>query len=431
MEYTLSFKNSASDEYGSSGEVVVTDPLPNGTTYIKKSTSIHFSDGSTAKLKSFKRDATNSLIWTFDKLAPNEVVTIKFRVYAPVTSDDPTTAEYETSKVFENKATLLDLEKEYKLYDEDVTETMPDGTTIKHKKGDRVYPNGEALIESNSTYNIVKEPHIVGVKAIEGKKSGDKVSAGEELTYTITLTNNGEIGATNVVLKDPIPGHSKFVSASDNGVFDFDSDMVTWDIGNLAVGESKEVQLVVKIGSTTQVDKLIINAASYTYQPEDQTWENNPPEKTPTIPGKTNEVVSKLDGNPLFPTPDHNPDPTPSTTPEPNHVPKDNPNKPNVPGRPGVYMETVISKAASAISGITSIPRTGTTTNGVGTEETATSETAQASGVTVYPEDTVPVGMIAGIVVVVIGAAGFVVFKKKRNDDNKEDSNNENDGSET
>ena len=430
VEYTLSFKNSASDAYGSSGEVVVTDPLPNGTTYIKKSTSIHFSDGSTAKLKSFKRDATNSLIWTFDKLAPNEVVTIKFRVYAPVTSDDPTTAEYETSKVFENKATLLDLEKEYKLYDEDVTETMPDGTTIEHKKGDRVYPNGEALIESNSTYNIVKEPRLVGVKAIEGKKSGDKVSAGEELTYTITLTNNGEIGATNVVLKDPIPGHSKFVSASDNGVFDFDSDMVTWDIGNLAVGESKEVQLVVKIGSTTQVDKLIINAASYTYQPEDQTWENNPPEKTPTIPGKTNEVVSKLDGNPLFPTPDHNPDPTPSTTPEPNHVPKDNPNKPNVPGRPGVYMETVISKAASAISGITSIPRTGTTTNGVGTEETATAETAQASGVTVYPEDTAPIGVIAGIAIVVIGAAGFVVFKKMRND-NKEDSNTENDGSET
>ena len=431
LEYTLSFKNSASDAYGSSGEVVVTDPLPDGTTYIKKSTSIHFSDGSTAKLKSFKRDATNSLIWTFDKLAPNEVVTIKFRVYAPVTSDDPTTAEYETSKVFENKATLLDLEKEYKLYDEDVTETMQDGTTIEHKKGDRVYPNGEALIESNSTYNIVKEPHIVGVKAIEGKKSGDKVSAGEELTYTITLTNNGEIGATNVVLKDPIPGHSKFVSASDNGVFDFDSDMVTWDIGNLAVGESKEVQLVVKIGNTTQVDKLIINAASYTYQPEDQTGENNPPEKTPTIPGKTNEVVSKLDGNPLFPTPGHNPDPKPSTTPEPNHVPKDNPNKPNVPGRPGVYMETVISKAAAAISGITSIPRTGTTTNGVGTEETATSETAQASGVTVYPEDTVPVGVIAGIAIIVIGAAGFVVFKKKRNNDNKEDSNNENDGSET
>ena len=414
-----------------SGEVVVTDPLPNGTTYIKKSTSIHFSDGSTAKLKSFKRDATNSLIWTFDKLAPNEVVTIKFRVYAPVTSDDPTTAEYETSKVFENKATLLDLEKEYKLYDEDVTETLPDGTTIEHKKGDRVYPNGEALIESNSTYNIVKEPRIVGVKAIEGKKSGDKVSAGEELTYTITLTNNGEIGATNVVLKDPIPGHSKFVSASNDGVFDFDSDMVTWDIGNLAVGESKEVQLVVKIGSTTQVDKLIINAASYTYQPEDQTGENNPPEKTPTIPGKTNEVISKLDGNPLFPTPDHNPDKTPSTTPEPNYVPKDNPNKPNVPGRPGVYTETVISKAAAAISGITSIPRTGTTTNGVGTEETATAETAQASGVTVYPEDTMPVGVIAGIAIVVIGAVGFVVFKKKHNDNNKEDSNNENDGSET
>jgi len=85
----------------------------------------------------------------------------------------------------------------------------------------------------------------------------------------------------------------------------------------------------------------------------------------------------------------------------------------------------VISKAASAISGITSIPRTGTTPNGVGTEETATAETAQASGVTVYPEDTVPVGMIAGIAIIVIGAVGFVVFKKKRND-NKEDNNTEN-----
>ena len=72
----------------------------------------------------------------------------------------------------------------------------------------------------------------------------------------------------------------------------------------------------------------------------------------------------------------------------------------------------------------------GTTTNGVGTEETATSETAQASGVTVYPEDTAPIGVIAGIAIIVIGAIGFVVSKKKRND-NKEDNNTENEDSET
>ena len=75
------------------------------------------------------------------------------------------------------------------------------------------------------------------MKAIEGKKSGDKVSAGEELTYTITLTNNGEIGATNVVLKDPIPGHSKFVSASNDGVFDFLSIRSTQ---NRRYGEAKK-----------------------------------------------------------------------------------------------------------------------------------------------------------------------------------------------
>ena len=406
-----------------SGKLVVTDPLPTDTTYIKKSTSIHFSDGSTAKLKSFKRDAENSLVWTFDKLAPGEVVTIKFRVYAPVTSDDPTTTEYETSKVFTNKATLLDVEKEYKLYEEDVTETLPDGSTIEHKKGDRMYPNGEALTESNSTYNVVKEPRLIGVKAIDGKESGDKVKAGEELTYTITLTNKGEISATNIVLKDPIPGHSTFVSASDEGEFDFDSDMVTWNLGTLAVGESKTVTLVVKVGSTTTVDKLIINAADFTYQPEDQTGENTPPEKTPTIPGKTNEVNSRLDGNPAFPTPDHTSTPDPNTpNPTPSIPSQNNPNKPNDPTRPGVYIETVISKAAAAFSGIT-IPRTGTNTNGTGTEETATNETATAETATATESTTPVTTIVIGIAILVAVGAGGAIYNNGNTDSDSSESN--------
>ncbi len=429
LEYTLQFKyDRAVPADGDvkdylSGKLVVTDPLPTDTTYIKKSTSIHFSDGSTAKLKSFKRDAENSLVWTFDKLAPGEVVTIKFRVYAPVTSDDPTTTEYETSKVFTNKATLLDVEKEYKLYEEDVTETLPDGSTIEHKKGDRMYPNGEALTESNSTYNVVKEPRLIGIKAIDGKESGDKVKAGEELTYTITLTNKGEISATNIVLKDPIPGHSTFVSASDEGKFDFDSDMVTWNLGTLAVGESKTVTLVVKVGSTTTVDKLIINAADFTYQPEDQTGENTPPEKTPTIPGKTNEVNSRLDGNPAFPTPDHTSTPDPNTpNPTPSIPSQDNPNKPNDPTRPGVYIETVISKAAAAFSGIT-IPRTGTNTNGTGTEEAATNETATAETATATESTTPVTTVVIGIAILVaVGAGAAIYFKKYKHSKNNTDT---------
>ena len=429
LEYTLQFKyDRAVPADGNvkdylSGKLVVTDPLPTDTTYIKKSTNIHFSDGSTAKLKSFKRDAENSLVWTFDKLAPGEVVTIKFRVYAPVTSDDPTTTEYETSKVFTNKATLLDVEKEYKLYEEDVTETLPDGSTIEHKKGDRMYPNGEALTESNSTYNVVKEPRLIGIKAIDGKESGDKVKAGEELTYTITLTNKGEISATNIVLKDPIPGHSTFVSASDEGKFDSDSDMVTWNLGTLAVGESKTVTLVVKVGSTTTVDKLIINAADFTYQPEDQTGENTPPEKTPTIPGKTNEVNSRLDGNPAFPTPDHTSTPDPNTpNPTPSIPSQDNPNKPNDPTRPGVYIETVISKAAAAFSGIT-IPRTGTNTNGTGTEEAATNETATAETATASESTTPVTTVVIGIAILVaVGAGGTIYFKKRKHNNGNTDS---------
>jgi uncharacterized repeat protein (TIGR01451 family) len=69
------------------------------------------------------------------------------------------------------------------------------------------------------------------------------VASGQNVTYTLTVTNNGTAGATNVTLTDTLPAGVKFVSAS-GGVTPVNG-VLTFNLGNLAVGASAGVTFVV------------------------------------------------------------------------------------------------------------------------------------------------------------------------------------------
>ena len=66
------------------------------------------------------------------------------------------------------------------------------------------------------------------------------MSVGDELTYTITWANDaldadtGKSVAANVTIKDAMPAGTEFVSASEGGTYDADSDTVTWNLGEQA-----------------------------------------------------------------------------------------------------------------------------------------------------------------------------------------------------
>ncbi len=60
------------------------------------------------------------------------------------------------------------------------------------------------------------------------------VSSGSNLTYTITYGNTGGAAASSVVINDPLPAGTTFVSATGGGAFA--SGVVTWNIGTVNAG---------------------------------------------------------------------------------------------------------------------------------------------------------------------------------------------------
>lgn len=81
------------------------------------------------------------------------------------------------------------------------------------------------------------------------RKGVDKGEAayGEELTYTLTIENPGAAAVTGIVVTDPLPNGTSFVSASDGGGCDDPCATVTWPVFDLPAGESAVRTFVVRI----------------------------------------------------------------------------------------------------------------------------------------------------------------------------------------
>ncbi len=68
------------------------------------------------------------------------------------------------------------------------------------------------------------------------------VPVGEDFTHTLTITNDGPDDAGGVVVAAPLPASWIFASAAPAA--DYDPENGNWDVGALASGESKVLQIV-------------------------------------------------------------------------------------------------------------------------------------------------------------------------------------------
>ncbi len=108
-------------------------------------------------------------------------------------------------------------------------------------------------------------------------KDPDPVLAGNDLTYTIVITNNGPSDATNVQVTDTLPAGVTFGSANTTaGTCGEAAGTVTCDIGNLADGAIATSTIVVNVpASTADSGTIAANSASVTATETDPTPGND------------------------------------------------------------------------------------------------------------------------------------------------------------
>jgi uncharacterized repeat protein (TIGR01451 family) len=74
------------------------------------------------------------------------------------------------------------------------------------------------------------------------------VASGEPFTYTLTISNDGDAPANNLVITDTLPASASYVTSSNGG--SLNGDMVTWNIPSLATQDAISVHLTMTATQT-------------------------------------------------------------------------------------------------------------------------------------------------------------------------------------
>ncbi len=109
----------------------------------------------------------------------------------------------------------------------------------------------------------VTTPVSVPVLSIVKNSTQSQVRAGEDITYTITVTNNGPVDASNVLITETLPTNAAFKSASpSDGTYNSISRV--WSIDALDSGDTATLTLVLTTSNSAVDGSTVVNTASIT-----------------------------------------------------------------------------------------------------------------------------------------------------------------------
>ena len=126
---------------------------------------------------------------------------------------------------------------------------------------------------SNNTSTVTTQVSQSVDLALVKSAAPNPVKAGQQLTYTLTATNNGPSNATGVTIVDTLPAGTSYQSASGQSSASIAGQTLTLNVGNLAAGASSTITVVVNVASTAT--GTITNTATVSGNQPDPNLANN------------------------------------------------------------------------------------------------------------------------------------------------------------
>ena len=114
-----------------------------------------------------------------------------------------------------------------------------------------VLPNTVVVGNKTAVRNITV-PEIITVKEV----NSSDIHIGDEITYTITVSNPGKINAANVVIRDILPEGLKFINASNGGVYDSVTGIITW-ILNITANSTVDLTVDVCVNKSGNITNTV------------------------------------------------------------------------------------------------------------------------------------------------------------------------------
>ena len=250
ISYTITIKNSGT---GIAHDVVFTDSIPSNTTYVQ---------GSASTTRGNIATTSPSLQVDIGNILPNEteIVTISFQ------------AVINSAGLIANQGYVSSYETDPHPTDDPDTDEEDD-ETIKHSP---------CFTGKN---DVLKQDRFDDVDL------SSTISAGDLITYTISIENSGSIPATNVVFTDSIPPNTSFVAGSastSKGTIFSTAPIFQVNIGSIAAKKSEKVIITFQVKATTTADSI----SNQGYVNSDET--NPHPTDDPDTIEKDDDTKTKL-----------------------------------------------------------------------------------------------------------------------------------------
>jgi len=172
------------------------------------------------------------------------------------------------------------------------------GTVISNTAQVSTATSESTLANNSSTANVTVT--AAGL-AVTKSASPNPVQAGTNITYSVTVSNVGTVGAHGVSLTDAIPANTTFVSEMQTGGPGFScstpavgaTGTVTCTNALLAAGASADFQIVVRVNPTTANGTVISNTANVSTTDTDPNLSNNSATANTTVAVTSDISVTK------------------------------------------------------------------------------------------------------------------------------------------